>query len=58
MATIGTYPTDAPSRKIDHIFYTPDRIEAISATVPETPSTPSDHRPVVMRFVMKEATPR
>jgi len=56
MAAIGTYPTDAPSRKIDHIFYTPDRIEAISATVPATPSAPSDHRPVVMRFVMKTLT--
>jgi endonuclease/exonuclease/phosphatase family metal-dependent hydrolase len=58
MAEIGTYPTDAPSRTIDHIFYTPDRIDAVSATVPETPSAPSDHRPVVMRFVMKSAAPR
>jgi endonuclease/exonuclease/phosphatase family metal-dependent hydrolase len=58
MAEIGTYPTDAPSRKIDHIFYTPDRIDAVSASVPATPSAPSDHRPVVMRFVMKSAAPQ
>ncbi|NBB75047.1 MAG: endonuclease, partial [Bacteroidetes bacterium] len=58
MAAIGTYPTDAPSRKIDHIFYTPDRIEAISAAVPATPSAPSDHRPVVMRFVLRSPVSR
>ena len=53
MAEIGTYPTDAPSRTIDHIFYTPDRIDALSASVPKTPGVPSDHRPVLMRFVLR-----
>ena len=53
MTAIGTYPTDTPSRKIDHIFYTPDRIRALDANVPETPGTPSDHRPVMMRFVLR-----
>lgn len=53
MATIGTYPADAPSRTIDHIFYTPERIRALTASVPETPGVPSDHRPVLMRFVLQ-----
>jgi hypothetical protein len=39
-------------------YLTPNRIDAISASVPVTPSAPSDHRPVVMRFVMKSAAPR
>ena len=55
MAEIGTSPTEAPARKIDHIFYPPDRIEAISASVLATPGSPSDHRPVTMRFVLKPA---
>ncbi len=53
MDAIGTFPTDAPSRKVDHIFYTPDRIRALAASVPETPGIPSDHRPVLMRFVLR-----
>lgn len=53
MSAMGTYPTDAPTRKIDHIFYTPAPIRALGAAVPETPGTPSDHRPVVMRFVLQ-----
>lgn len=52
-AQIGTYPTNAPARKIDHIFYTPGRLEALHAYVAETPGLPSDHRPVVMRFVLR-----
>lgn len=53
MSRIGTFPADAPTRKIDHIFYHPAHIEALDAAVPETPGTPSDHRPVVMRFVLR-----
>jgi endonuclease/exonuclease/phosphatase family metal-dependent hydrolase len=53
MAAIGTFPTDAPTRKVDHIFYTPERIRALEASVPETPGIPSDHRPVLMRFVLQ-----
>ena len=53
MAVMGTFPTDAPTRKVDHIFYTPDRIRALEASVPETPGIPSDHRPVLMRFMLR-----
>lgn len=53
IAEIGTFPADGPTRPIDHIFYTPDHIEALSASVLETPDPPSDHRPVVMQFVLR-----
>jgi endonuclease/exonuclease/phosphatase family metal-dependent hydrolase len=53
LSAIGTYPTVAPTRKIDHIFYTPGRIRSLDAAVPATPDMPSDHRPVMMRFVLQ-----
>ncbi len=54
--SIGTYPADAPTRKIDYIFYTPDRIEALDAfVIGGGANPPSDHRAVGMRFVLKVA---
>ena len=49
-----TFPADAPTVKIDHIFYEPDDIEAVEAFVVGGPHQPSDHRAVVMRFVFRE----
>ena len=37
-----SYPSDAPEKKIDYIFVTPD-IEVIGADIPEIVA--SDHRP-------------
>lgn len=53
LSAIGTYPADAPTRIIDYIFYTPARIRALEATVPDPPGPPADHRPVRMRFVLR-----
>ena len=53
-----TFPADAPTRAIDHIYYTPHHIEAIAAEVLNPPGPPSDHRPVHMRFVLKEKAVR
>lgn len=51
--SLGTYPADAPTRKIDYIFYTPDRIEALNAFITGGgPNPPSDHRAVGLRFVL------
>lgn len=51
---VGTYPADAPRIKIDHIFYTPGPLRPVG--VPEVlgggPEPPSDHRAVLMRFVL------
>ena len=50
---VATYPADVPTRPIDHIYYTPEHIEALDATVLNPPGPPSDHRPVQLRFVLK-----
>lgn len=47
----GTYPADAPVRKIDHIFYEAGEIAPIAAFVVGGAPQPSDHRAVVLRFV-------
>lgn len=51
--TTGTYPADAPRYKIDHIFYSADRLQLLEAWVADSPTHPSDHRAVVVRFVRK-----
>jgi endonuclease/exonuclease/phosphatase family metal-dependent hydrolase len=51
--TTGTYPADTPRYKIDHIFYSTDRLQLLDAWVADSPTHPSDHRAVVMRFVRK-----
>ena len=53
-AATFTFPADAPTVKIDHIFYEPDDIKAVEAFVGGGPHQPSDHRAVVMRFVFRD----
>ena len=53
-AATFTFPADAPTVKIDHIFYEPDDIKAVEAFVVTGPHQPSDHRAVVMRFVFRD----
>jgi len=48
-----TFPSDVPRTGIDHIFYTPDRITPVATYVVDGPDQPSDHRALVMRFVLK-----
>lgn len=47
-----TFPSDSPSRKLDHIFYNHDKITLIKAWVPERINS-SDHLPLVMQFSLK-----
>lgn len=53
-----TYAADEPRVKIDHIFYDADRIEAVGAFVLDGAEQPSDHRAVVMRFVLRPDSAR
>jgi endonuclease/exonuclease/phosphatase family metal-dependent hydrolase len=46
-----TFPTDSPTRKLDYIFYTHDKIELIKVFVPNLDS--SDHLPMVIQFSLK-----
>lgn len=46
-----TFPTDSPTRKLDYIFYTHDKIQLIKVFVPNIDS--SDHLPTVMQFSLK-----
>jgi endonuclease/exonuclease/phosphatase family metal-dependent hydrolase len=50
---IGTYSTENPRKKIDHIFYTYDSIEMIDWSIPTEHVGASDHLPMVMRFRLK-----
>ncbi len=49
---VGSFPADAPRLKIDHVFFNADRIRPVEAYVVGGPDQPSDHRAVVMRFVL------
>lgn len=49
--TTFTFPTDSPTRKLDYIFYTHDKIELIKVFVPNLDS--SDHLPTVTQFSLK-----
>lgn len=53
-ANVGTFPADAPNRKIDYIFYTPGRMYPVDAQVQCGPkdAPPSDHCAVTFSFVM------
>jgi endonuclease/exonuclease/phosphatase family metal-dependent hydrolase len=47
----GTYPADAPTEQIDHIFYPPDRFAVVGRQVQcGAPSPPSDHCAVTASF--------
>jgi endonuclease/exonuclease/phosphatase family metal-dependent hydrolase len=50
-STTFTFPTDSPTRKLDYIFYTHDKIRLIKVFVPSIDS--SDHLPTVMQFSFK-----
>jgi endonuclease/exonuclease/phosphatase family metal-dependent hydrolase len=46
-----TFPTANPTRKLDYIFYTHDKIELIKVFIPNIAS--SDHLPTAMQFSLK-----
>jgi endonuclease/exonuclease/phosphatase family metal-dependent hydrolase len=46
--TTFTFPTNSPTRKLDYIFYTHDKIKLIKVFVPHIVS--SDHLPTVLQF--------
>jgi hypothetical protein len=53
MEAVGTYPADAPSRTIDHVYYTPGTIRPIRYDVACGDATPpSDHCAVAMEAVL------
>lgn len=57
MDAVGTYPADAPSRTIDHIYYTPGSLREVNYDVTcgdETP--PSDHCAVTAELVLQPAS--
>ena len=47
-----TFPSDSPTRKLDHIFYNRERIALIKSWVPGGIDC-SDHLPLVMEFSLK-----
>lgn len=49
-----TFPSAAPTRKLDHIFYDPEAIEPISRRVVKEAGSASDHLPVAMTFRFKQ----
>lgn len=51
---LATYPGDAPTRLIDHIFYMPTFMRALSTDIScgANPDPPSDHCAVTTKFVM------
>ena len=53
MAKYNTFPSDKPTEKIDFIFYNSDRIRAVDSGVMQGISSPSDHSPLWMKFVIK-----
>lgn len=46
-----TFPTDSPTRQLDYIFYTHDKIQLIRVSVPNIDS--ADHLPMLMQFLFK-----
>lgn len=49
----GTFPSDKPKIKIDHVFYHPDQISPVSWSIPDSLTEASDHLPLVFRFTFK-----
>lgn len=49
----GTFPSDKPTQKIDHVFYHPDQVQPISWSIPDSLVEASDHRPMVFKFKLK-----
>ena len=51
----ATFPADAPSHKIDHIYYPPDLMQPIERRIRcGAPSPPSDHCAVTASFRLTE----
>lgn len=48
-----TFSSTDPQLKIDHVLFDPERFEAVGVRVLDVPGPPSDHRPVVARFVRR-----
>lgn len=48
-----TFPSAAPTRKVDHIFYDPKNIEIVSWGVVSEAGSASDHLPLMMKFRFK-----
>ena len=55
---LATYPGDAPTRLIDHIFYMPAFMRALDTSIAcgANPDPPSDHCAVITTFVMASDT--
>ncbi|MEF8940022.1 MAG: endonuclease/exonuclease/phosphatase family protein [Salinivenus sp.] len=54
----GTYPADAPTRTIDHIFYPPDHFSLVDRQVRcGAPSPPSDHCAVTASLRLTDPAP-
>lgn len=51
----GTFPSDDPQHKIDHLFYEPADFAVIDAVVVGGTPQPSDHRAVMMRIVFRDS---
>ncbi|ADK83752.1 Endonuclease/exonuclease/phosphatase [Desulfarculus baarsii DSM 2075] len=49
-----TFPADRPSRKLDHIFYDPTRLELVWRRVVVEAGQASDHLPVAAAFRLKD----
>ena len=53
----GTYPADAPTRAIDHVFYPPDRLAVVDRQIQcGAPSPPSDHCAATATFHVSHST--
>lgn len=50
-----TFPSDKPTRKLDYIFYSHERIQLIGTHL--IPIDSSDHLPVVLRFRFEQVDP-
>lgn len=55
---LGTYPGNAPTRQIDHIFYMPRHMRVLDTAIAcGAPDPPSDHCAVTTTFVMQSDEP-
>lgn len=53
----ATFPSHKPKLQLDYIFYTPETIAPVSASVIPAVGTASDHLPVMMRFWLRSQLP-
>lgn len=50
---IATFPSDQPQFKLDYVFYNPDKIEVLEASVVSEAAQASDHLPIAVRFRLR-----